>query len=325
VFSENFKTDRPLFSIIIPTRNEANDIVRTLDACLAINYEPKEIIVVDDSSDETVQIVERYADRGVKLVHRQKNSNGCCGARNLGMQLARGDILVILNADDVPRPDFLKRLLKHYQRGVDYVIVKSVVLNQENPWGKLISASGMDWSGNEQKMEWSEGFSCRRSAAEAVGYIPGDFPVPFCRDWMFGAALSRAGFKKHVDLNIIMEHVTPATFASFWHNQIWRGMMWAPSAFYFRHQSLFTILFKEILKAVRQFFKNILVIPKLWRAVRSSKYVSGGFRDTWALYFAGLVQDVALTVGAFKGISSVARAEGWWRHAKGSTSELTQH
>lgn len=166
-------------------------------------------------------------------------------------------------------------------------------------------------------MEWSEGFSCRRSAAEAVGYISGDFPVPFCRDWMFGAALSRAGFKKHVDLSIIMEHVTPATFASFWHNQIWRGTMWAPSAFYFRRQSLFTILLKEVLKAVRQLLKNILVIPKHWRrAARSSKYVSGGFRDIWTLYFAGLVQDMALTIGAFIGIVNIARAEGWRRHPK---------
>lgn len=102
----------PLASIIMPSRNEEVDIKRTLDACLAIDYEPKEIIVVDDSIDQTPQIVESYADRGVHLVHREQNRNGCCGARNLGMQMAKGEILAILNADDVPRRDFLKRLLK---------------------------------------------------------------------------------------------------------------------------------------------------------------------------------------------------------------------
>ena len=47
-------SDRPLsFSLIIPTKNEALDIAGTLEACLAIDYPHKEVIVVDDSSDDT--------------------------------------------------------------------------------------------------------------------------------------------------------------------------------------------------------------------------------------------------------------------------------
>jgi glycosyltransferase involved in cell wall biosynthesis len=41
-------SSQPLVSIIIPTRNEAEDIALTIEACLALDYESKEIMVVDD-------------------------------------------------------------------------------------------------------------------------------------------------------------------------------------------------------------------------------------------------------------------------------------
>ena len=59
------------FSFVIPTRNEAEDIRRTLERCLAVDYPHKEILVVDDSTDETPRIVSEYADRGVRLIHRE--------------------------------------------------------------------------------------------------------------------------------------------------------------------------------------------------------------------------------------------------------------
>lgn len=119
--------DSALISIIIPTRNEANDIAATLERCLDLEYEPKEIVVIDDSTDKTPFIVATYASRGVRLVHRSTNSDGCCGARNLGMQEARGSIIVLLNADDRPGTDFLERLSRQYKNGADCLITRSVV------------------------------------------------------------------------------------------------------------------------------------------------------------------------------------------------------
>ena len=305
--SKNMIGDSPLFSIVIPTRNESEDVARTLEAVLAISYEPKEIIVVDDSTDETPEIISRYASRGVRLIHRAQNRNGCCGARNLGMQMAKGEVVVIFNADNLPRSDFIHRLLSHYQNGADYVIVKSVVLNRENPWGKYTFAAGMAWLNTNPCMEWSEGFSCRRVAAEAVGYIPGDFPVPFCRDWMIGATLNEAGFKKHVDLNIEIEHIAPATLNSYWHNQTWRGTFSAPYSYYIGKKSLPVILIREILKAGRTFLKYLLILPVLLRAVRLSRYV-GHWRDVPVIFFVSLIQDVAMTVGNAKGFIRLFQA-----------------
>jgi glycosyltransferase involved in cell wall biosynthesis len=311
-------SERPLISIVIPSRNEAKDIKRTIEACLAINYEPKEIIVVDDSTDCTPQIVASYASRGVRLIHRKQNRNGCCGARNLGMKLAQGEIIVLLNADNVPRPDFLDRLLSHYQEGADYVVIRSVVLNRDNPYGKFIWAQGIAWLSTEPCMEWSEGFSCRRAAAQAVGYIPGDFPVPFCRDWRLGAALNQAGFRKHVDLNIEMEHVVPCNLREFWHNRVWRGSMTPLAKFYFDRLSVRSVVIREILRASRTLLKILSIAPVLWQAIRYSAYISGGWRDILSLFFVAIIQELALMVGAFKGVKLLIKTEGWRRRSSGT-------
>ena len=304
---QNLSGESPLVSIIIPARNEAEDIARTLDSCLAIDYEPKEIIVVDDSTDDTPTIVASYADRGVRLIHRENNRNGCCGARNLGMQEAKGEIIVLLNADNLPRPNFLHVLLPHYRNGADYVIVRSIVLNQSNLWGKFTLATGLAWMSKDPAIEWSEGFSCRKSAAEKVGYIPGNFPVPFCRDYMFGIALNQAGFNKHVDLSIPMEHIVPGTFSSYWQNQVWRGTFSAPHAYYFWKISLMKIWVREILKTIRAALKYLLLLPAIWRIVQILKFAPNGWRDMAGFVFAGLVQDIAIRVGNFKGVIRIVR------------------
>lgn len=297
----------PLVSIVVPSRNEAQDIARTLDAILAIEYEPKEIIVVDDSTDQTPEIVAGYGDRGVRLIHREQNRNGCCGARNLGMQSARGEIIVLMNADNRPRPDFLRRLLPLYQEGADFVVVRSNVLNRDNIWAQYIYASGSALWERNPNPKWSEGFSCRRSAAQAVGYIPGDFPVPFCRDYMFPERLERSGFQKRVDLSIPMDHISPDTFKGYWQNQVWRGTFSAPHQFYFREMALWLVALRELARAGRTVLLNVMLLPRLWRAFRIGRHVTRRWRSVLSLYLVGAVQDAATVVGGAKGLLRLIR------------------
>jgi glycosyltransferase involved in cell wall biosynthesis len=297
-----------LVSIVIPARNESEDIANTLEACLKIDYEPKEIIVVDDSTDDTPQIVQRYADQGVRLIHRDKNRNGCCGARNVGMQNARGEIVVLLNADATPRQDFLTRLIPHYQNGADFVIVRSTVKNSNNIWSMPMLARSLA-KPNPDPL-WSEGFSIRVDAAKAVGYIPGDFPVPFCRDYMFGAALKKAGFVRHIDMDIKMEHIWPDRLKTFWANQVHRGAHAAPTFYYFKRRSIVLMILREFLKLARTFGLYLLIFPKIIDVIRLSKYVDSRRRFTpLVLMLVDCVDDWATVIGNFKGIARVLRAE----------------
>jgi GT2 family glycosyltransferase len=294
-------------SIVIPTRNEAEDIAATLEACLAQDYPEAEVIVVDDSDDSTPAVVERFRDRGVRLIRREANANGCCGARNVGLREARGEFVVLLNADAVPAPDLLRRLQAHYDAGADYVVVRSRVKNRARVWGKLAEAQNEAWLAGHPPMEWSEGFSCRRSAAGAVGGIPGDYPVPFCRDWRLGEALGRAGFRKVVDLDIEVEHVVPDTLRTFWRQQVWRASMWAPGRHFLAGWGLLRILAWEGGKAALRLGRDALVWPVLAEAGRLGSVIMEGPRTRLRLAVALLVRDLALTAGAMRGVITLAR------------------
>jgi glycosyltransferase involved in cell wall biosynthesis len=149
----------PLITIVIPTRNEAEDIAATLEACLALDDPNKEVLVIDDSHDGTPDVVRRFADRGVRLYHRAINDNACCGARNEGIKRAAGEIVVLLNADARPAKDFLTRIRRHYHGGAGYVVVRSEVQNPDSVWSGFLAVEEALWFEKGRPMEWSEGFS----------------------------------------------------------------------------------------------------------------------------------------------------------------------
>lgn len=91
---------------MIPAYNAANTIRQTFDSCLNQSYSAHEIIVVDDcSQDDTAAIAETYS--GIKVITLQKNS-GPSYCRNYGWEMATGDIIAFLDADDTWHPGKLE-------------------------------------------------------------------------------------------------------------------------------------------------------------------------------------------------------------------------
>ncbi|MES9992327.1 MAG: glycosyltransferase [Candidatus Thiodiazotropha sp.] len=85
-------------SVVIPTFNRAHTLPRALDSVLAQRYQPLEIIVVDDGSDdETATLIEARYRRCIYL--RQANQ-GVSHARNSGIEKARGEWIAFLDSDD---------------------------------------------------------------------------------------------------------------------------------------------------------------------------------------------------------------------------------
>jgi len=94
-------------SAVIPLYNKAPYIGRALDSVLAQERLPEEIIVIDDgSTDGGGDLVKQFKDPAIRLV-RQENQ-GISAARNLGISLAKGELIAFLDADDVWKPGFLK-------------------------------------------------------------------------------------------------------------------------------------------------------------------------------------------------------------------------
>ena len=111
--------NQPLVSIIIPVYNKATFIRETLDSALAQTYLNTEIILVDDgSTDGSLEILEHYAKDFPKKIRlfAQKNA-GVSSATNKGIQMAKGDYIQFLDADDLLSPskieNQIRRLVGH--------------------------------------------------------------------------------------------------------------------------------------------------------------------------------------------------------------------
>jgi glycosyltransferase involved in cell wall biosynthesis len=101
-----------MISVIIPTYNEEKNIERCLKAFenQTISRKDFEIIIVDgQSTDKTIEIAEKYADKVIQQV-----SKGVGGARNDGARIAKGDILVTTDADCVPYHEWLEIVQNHF-------------------------------------------------------------------------------------------------------------------------------------------------------------------------------------------------------------------
>jgi len=113
----------PMISVLIPARNEERRITPTLEAILNQEYSNFEVIIIDDNSiDGTWGIIKSYADRNecMTALRGRQLPEGWKGKPYAMTQLAdaaKGEILVFLDADIIPSPDFLAwvadRLFRH--------------------------------------------------------------------------------------------------------------------------------------------------------------------------------------------------------------------
>lgn len=107
----------PRVSVIIPAHNAAGSLVETLDSIVAQTYISWEAIVADDAStDATKEIAAGYHPQ-VKCV-RSPSKLGIGGARNLALREARGELVALLDADDLWMPQYLARQLARYDEAV---------------------------------------------------------------------------------------------------------------------------------------------------------------------------------------------------------------
>jgi cellulose synthase/poly-beta-1,6-N-acetylglucosamine synthase-like glycosyltransferase len=113
---------QPFVSVHVAAYNEKRVIERLLQALARLDYPEYEVVVVDDSTDESVQILDRW--RGVprfKILHRASRVGYKGGALREALKLMdpRTEYVVVFDADSVPFPDSIQRLLPLFYRVSD--------------------------------------------------------------------------------------------------------------------------------------------------------------------------------------------------------------
>jgi glycosyltransferase involved in cell wall biosynthesis len=189
---------RPSISVVIPAR----DAARTLDECLAalsrqtLPCDCFEIIVVNDgSSDDTVEVAQRW---GARLISQPKR--GPAAARNRGVCQARGEIVLFTDADCAPAEDWVERLSQAlcdpeivgakgtYRTRQREIVARFVQLEYEEKYDKMR---------HDRYIDFVDTYSAayRRAIFETHGGFDLAFPRASGEDIEFSYRLSRLGCK----------------------------------------------------------------------------------------------------------------------------------
>ena len=112
----------PFVSVHVASYNEKRVIERLLTALSQLEYPEYEVVVVDDSTDESVQILQRWVNRPrFKILHRTSRAGYKGGALREALKVMdpRTEYVVVFDADSVPFPDSIERLLPLFYRVSD--------------------------------------------------------------------------------------------------------------------------------------------------------------------------------------------------------------
>jgi GT2 family glycosyltransferase len=216
----------PEASIIVPSYNSARTILSCLQALrdqkTACSYE---IIVVDSSNDGTGELIESHWPE-IKLIRLPERTLPG-GARNLGIQSARGEILAFTDADCVVEPYWLDTIMRVHSEegcaGIGGPVLNGLPLNP-------IAWSGYLLEFNEQLPSFPKRFvgflpTCNVSFKASVFRRHGMFPTDLwpCEDLIFGWSLQQAGERVLFDPEIRVRHIFRSGFRSFMEHQLRLG------------------------------------------------------------------------------------------------------
>src|SRR5581483_7384047 len=113
----------PTLTFVVPVYNDALTVGATVESLLRQTVRPDRILVVDDgSTDQTPQVLARFAGRGVDVLTMPKNG-GKTRAIEAALAQVDTDLVAITDADSVVRHDYVKRVLRDFQRDPELAAV----------------------------------------------------------------------------------------------------------------------------------------------------------------------------------------------------------
>ncbi len=140
-------------SIVIPFFNDRDTVAEAVASALAQDHPDVEVLLVDDGSPlpDAEAILARCAESSPRVKVLRKPNGGLSSARNLGIGKARGDYVLMLDADNVLRPD--------YARVAATVLDQSPELGFVVPWAQQFDAATRDQLGIINPLQYTPNFA----------------------------------------------------------------------------------------------------------------------------------------------------------------------
>jgi len=133
----------PLVSILIPAKNEQDVIQKTIKGCLAQSYKNFEVIILcHNCTDQTYQN-SQSTDKRIRPIELRTEESGKGIALNHGVEISKGEYVMILDADGILNRDFIKNALPLFDEGYAAVQAKICSSNPDyNIQTKMLSLEG---------------------------------------------------------------------------------------------------------------------------------------------------------------------------------------
>jgi len=199
---------RPRISVIVPVRNEAGHLRRTLDGLTSQRFPARdvEILVVDGASDDGTLGVVRDCQRrhaNIAVFHNARRLSS--SARNIAVREARGDFLVLVDGHcEIQNPDYLSNVAAAFDRSEADTLGRPQPLKAGalTPFRTAVSAARMSWLGHnpdsaifdaEPRFVDADNVAVayRREVFDRVGLFDESFDA--CEDVDFNTRVRRAG------------------------------------------------------------------------------------------------------------------------------------
>jgi succinoglycan biosynthesis protein ExoA len=224
--------DLPFISVIVPARNEAFFIRKTVEGLICQDY-PKErfeVLVIDgESADATPEIVQELqrTSNNLKLFVNPKRVSSA--ARNIGVRNADGEYLVVVDGHcEVKNPDYLRNVASGFERSKADCLGRPQPLDVAGatPVQKAIAAARSSWLGHhpasyiysdqEQFVRpQSVAVAYRRSVFEKVGLFDESFDA--CEDVEFNHRVDEAGLRCFLAPAIAVRYYPRSTLRGLFH------------------------------------------------------------------------------------------------------------
>lgn len=192
-------------SIIIPNRNGAALLQKNLPAVFATRGDAEVIVVDDESTDNSIEILQKKQFSSVRIVKKDRHE-GYASTVNLGVIQAQGDIVVLLNSDVRPERNFIAPLLKHFDDPkvfavgcMDKSIEEDKVVLRGRGIARWEKGMYVHWRGEVDQIDtaWVSGGSgaFRKSIWEELGGMDPIFNPFYWEDIDLSYRAVKAGYK----------------------------------------------------------------------------------------------------------------------------------
>ena len=227
--SNSSARSRLTVSVVVPALNAEEELPHCLEALLSSTHAPDEIIVVDDGSDDgTADAAREFPVHLLQL----GATHGAGSARNHGARLARGDIVLFVDADVVLHPDSVERIVNHFVReptiGALFGTYDSEPVHQDfvSQYRNLLHYYTHMHGDSHADTFWSGCGAVRRDVFESVGGF--DEEMRAMEDVELGYRLRAAGQEIRLYSDVLSRHLKRWTLRSMIVTDIFdRALPWS--------------------------------------------------------------------------------------------------